>query len=317
MTRWKNSVFAAGAAFGLFAAGCLGLVSGPVAMAQPADAAAAIDAHYSEKGGANSPLGEKVGTVYAFGPNGAAQDFQGGKMIYSPETGAKVMYGAILEKYLALGGAGAGLGYPVNDESDAPVAGTARFSEFSAPDGATIEWSPQHGAWLVQGPIRTAWSHLHATDGALGAPLSDTTVENGVYSQRFAGQNGTPVDIRWSSADGFVTAPPEIAGQLSGLDVSVPGAAPGGQVAAPAPESAPAATDSSSSASKWWALPLGLVIAAVAGGLAAMVAGGARGAHAGSTAAAGTGAGAGVRRAGSHLASAAERNRGIPRAGGV
>ncbi|WP_067572346.1 LGFP repeat-containing protein [Nocardia acidivorans] len=329
MTRWKNSVFAAGAAFGLFAAAGLGLLVSPVAMAQPAGAGAAIDAHYNEKGGANTPLGQKVGEVYAFGSDGTAQDFQGGKMIYSPETGAKVMYGAILDKYLALGGADAGLGYPTNDESDAPVAGTARYSEFSAPDGATIEWSPQHGAWLVRGPIRTAWSHLHATDGMMGAPISDTTVANGVYTQRFAGQNGTPVDISWSAADGFVTAPPEIAGQLSGLDVSVPGAAPGGAVVAtPAPESGVAASDSSS-ATKWWALPIGLAVAAVAGGLAAMLTKGTRAARNsatgssgtraayGSSAAAGTTAAAQMRRAGSHLASAAELARGIPRPGGV
>lgn len=329
MTRWKNSVFTVGAAFGLFAAAGLGLLASPVA-AQPADAGAAIDAHYNEKGGANSPLGQKVGEVYAFGSNGAAQDFQGGKMIYSPDTGAKVMYGAILDKYLALGGADAGLGYPTNDESDAPVAGTARYSEFSASDGATIEWSPQGGAWLVRGPIRTAWSHLHATDGMMGAPISDTTVANGVYTQRFAGQNGAPVDISWSAADGFVTAPPEIAAQLSGLDVSVPGAAPGGAVVTPAPESGVAVTDSgSSSAARWWALPIGLAIAAVAGGLAALLTKGMRGAHRadagssgartayGTAAAAGTTATAQMRRAGSHLASAAELARGVPRPGGV
>ncbi|MBL1076477.1 hypothetical protein JK358_18930 [Nocardia sp. 2] len=347
MSRWKNTVFGVGAAFGLFAAAGLGLLATPVATAQPADAGPAIDAHYDDKGGANSPLGHKIGAVYAFGPDGAAQNYQGGTMIYSPETGAKVMYGAILDKYLALGGADAGLGYPVNDESDAPVAGTARYSEFSAPEGATIEWSPQHGAWLARGPIRTAWSHLHATDGVMGAPLSDTTVENGVYTQRFAGQNGIPVDIRWSAADGFATTPPDIATQLTGLDVSAPGAAPGG----PAPESATAATDSgTSSAAKWWALPLGLVIAAAAGGLAALVTKAARGSHhsnpgvpgqntasdsatargkaaatssamtAGSAVTGGTAmstATAGMRRAGAHLASAAERTRGMPRAGGV
>ncbi|AYF76485.1 hypothetical protein D7D52_24670 [Nocardia yunnanensis] len=317
MNLLKNRIVAAGATFGLFAAACMGLLTSPVATAQPADAAAAIDAHYNDKGGAYSPLGQKLGAVYAFGPDGAAQDFEGGKIIYSAGTGAKVMYGAILDKYLALGGADAGLGYPTNDESDAPVNGTARFSEFSAPDGATITWSPQNGTWLVRGPIRTAWSHLQGTDGVLGTPVSDTTVENGVYSQRFAGQPGSaaPVDIRWSAADGFVTTPPEIASQLSGLDVSAPGAAPGA-VATPAPQSSAAASDSTG-ASRWWALPLGLALAAVAGGLAALLTKGSRRANTESASETGNFASTNLRRAGSHLANATERRHTMPRPGGA
>ncbi|MCM6776809.1 hypothetical protein NDR87_21990 [Nocardia sp. CDC159] len=268
MSLWKKTVSAAATGFAL-ALGA-GMLLSPPATAQTADADAAIKAHYQEKGGAASPLGESVGAPYAFGPDGAAQDYRGGKIVYSPDTGAKVMYGAILDKYLALGGADA-LGYPKNDESDSPVAGTARYSEFSAADGATIHWSPQNGAWLVRGPIRTAWSHLKASDGVMGSPISDTTVADGVYSQTFSGQNGAPVEIRWSQADGFATVPPDVAGQLSGLDVSVPGAAPGGVPAPPAEDrgSAAPATDNNSNA-KWWALPIGLIIAAAAGGLAAM-----------------------------------------------
>lgn len=282
MKSLKKSLSAVAFAGGLIATFGAGVLLSPGAGAQPADADAVITAHYEEKGGASTPLGEKVGAVYAFGPDGAAQDYRGGKIVYSPETGAKVMYGAILDKYLALGGASTDIGYPVNDESDAPVAGTARYSEFSAADGATIQWSPQNGAWLVRGPIRTAWSHLKATDGPLGNPTSDTTVADGVYSQTFSGQHGNPVQVRWSEADGFATVPPEIAGEPRGLDVSAPGAAPGSVVTGgdpePATQAAPDGDSGSSSNAKWWALPIGLVIAAVAGLLAAMVGRG-RGEH--------------------------------------
>ncbi|WP_167837775.1 LGFP repeat-containing protein [Nocardia altamirensis] len=278
MTRWKQSVSATTAVFGFALALCAGVLLSPSASAQPADANAAIDSHYRDKGGTSSPLGQKIGEPYELGPNGAAQDYQGGKIIYSPDTGAKVMYGAILDKYLSLGGPTIDIGYPTNDESDAPVAGTARFSEFSAKDGATIEWSPQHGAWLVRGPIRTAWSHLRATDGVLGSPATDTMVADGVYSQSFRGQNGTPVEVRWSQDGGFVTNPPDIANQLRGLDVSVPGAAPGSVVAGNASEqNSTAQGNDSDSNSKWWALPVGLVIACAAGGLAGLIGGGSGG----------------------------------------
>ncbi|MFI6866206.1 LGFP repeat-containing protein [Nocardia sp. NPDC050406] len=315
MTSWKKALTAL---FGVFAAASASvLLVSPVA-AQPPGADAAIDAHYNEKGGISSPLGEKVGAVYVFGPNGAAQDYAGGRIVYSPDTGAKIMYGAILDKYLALGGADSDIGYPVNDESDAPVAGTARFSEFSAGDGATIHWNPPNGAWLVRGPIRTAWTHLNATDGVLGTPASDTTVADGTYSQTFRGQDGNPIDIRWSSAEGFVTNPPEIASQLSGLDVSVPGAPPESALGpgGPPPEAnagaAPGTTTTDDSGTKWWALPLGIVIAAAAGGLAALVTGRRSSGTTprdttGTTAAGGR---TGTRAtAGSHLATAAERAR--------
>ncbi|WP_405494090.1 LGFP repeat-containing protein [Nocardia sp. NBC_00511] len=297
MTHWRKSLRGAAVLTGLLLASGTGLLLGPVATAQPSGAQAAIDAHYQDKGGASSPLGQKSGAAYTFGPEGAAQDYQGGKIIYSAGTGAKVMYGAILDKYLALGGADAGLGYPTNDESDAAVAGTARFSEFSAPDGATIEWSPQNGAWLVRGPIRTAWSHLHATDGVMGAPMGDTTLANGVYSQMFRGQGGDPVQVQWSQAGGFVTTPSDIAGQLSGLDVATPGAPPGASVAA-------AASSGSSSRGMWWALPIGLVIAAAAGGLAALIG---KPRSAVGTAPMAAPAGAGTRTTGSHLATRSER----------
>ncbi|MGW0176982.1 DUF5615 family PIN-like protein [Rhodococcus sp. NPDC003322] len=266
------------------------LLSGP-AFAQSGNTAAdaAIAAHHQEVGGASNPLGQPVGEPYKFGTDGVAQDFQGGKIVWSPETGAQVMYGVILDKYLVLGGGAGDIGFPTNDESDSDEPGAARFSEFSAPDGATIYWSPEKGAWLVRGPIRTAWSHLGATNGVLGSPLSDTTVVGDVYTQTFSGRDGNPVEVRWSKANGFVTVPPAIGAELAGLDVSVPGLAPGAVVNPPTGVAAPTgvnvpdvdleATDvevadvdsDSDSNSKWWALIPGLAIAGAAGGLAGLV----------------------------------------------
>ncbi|WP_369690854.1 LGFP repeat-containing protein, partial [Nocardia jejuensis] len=299
MTVRKKSKCAAATSFGFALTLGAGVLLGPSAFAQPAGSDTAIVEHYNQWGGASSPLGAAQGTVYAFGADGAAQDYQGGKIVYSPETGARVMYGVILDKYLLLGGGNSDIGYPRNDESDSSTPGAARFNEFSAPDGATMYWSPETGAWLVRGPIRSAWSALGATNGVLGSPTTDTTVVDGVYSQTFAGKDGNPVEVRWSKEGGFVTVPPEIAAQLSGLDVSVPGQAPGavvsGAVPPPSAASDPNASDNSSEAasdsddkdsnSKWWALPIGLVIAGAAGFLASKVRGGsggsgASGAHA-------------------------------------
>lgn len=51
---------------------------------------------------------------------GAMNVFAGGAVYWSPATGARVVLGAIREKYRELGGPGGTLGFPVTDEQDAP-----------------------------------------------------------------------------------------------------------------------------------------------------------------------------------------------------
>jgi uncharacterized protein with LGFP repeats len=60
----------------------------PTAVATPeSDADDAITAAWKDAGGANPVLGDKQGDVYPVG-DGFAQDFVGGKMFFTPATGA-------------------------------------------------------------------------------------------------------------------------------------------------------------------------------------------------------------------------------------
>ena len=111
----RNKVLGRGA-IGLLVAAALVLFA-PVAAATPeSDADAAITAAWDANGGDTGQLGPKDGGVYPVG-EGFGQNFAGGKIFFTPATGAHIMSGAILEKYESLGGpANSDLGFPTIDE---------------------------------------------------------------------------------------------------------------------------------------------------------------------------------------------------------
>ena len=190
----------------------------PVAGATPeSDAGAAIDQAWTAAGGDTSALGARDGGVYAAG-NGFGQNFAGGAIFYSPDTGAKIMFGAILDKYRALGGpADSDLGFPNIDEGPGRVSPASRNTTFSAADRPVIFWTPDTGAWVVRGAINAAWDRLGGSSGVLGVPVADETYDGDVVSQNFSTGQVT-FDSRTKS---FTTEPPDLAGQLG--DVTIPG----------------------------------------------------------------------------------------------
>ncbi|NOP97000.1 hypothetical protein [Mycolicibacterium fortuitum] len=207
-TVWRLAV-------GLLALVVAALVVPAVASATPeSDADAAVTAAWEANGGDGGPLGPRQGGVYAVG-SGFAQNFAGGKMFFTPATGAHFMQGAILEKYESLGGAADGdMGFPTIDEG-AGRAADSRNSTLSAPDNPVIFWTPSTGARVVRGAINAAWDKLGGSAGVLGVPADDETFDGDVVSQKFTGG-----EISWNrKTKAFTTVPPELADQLAGLDV--------------------------------------------------------------------------------------------------
>ncbi|MEV0434012.1 MULTISPECIES: LGFP repeat-containing protein [unclassified Nocardia] len=89
---------------------------------------------YVAAGGAASPLGAPE-EAQESGPNGGQyQDFEGGTVYWSPETGAHIVWGEIREAWEENGGANGTLGYPTSDEKDIPG---GKQSDFT---GGTITW---------------------------------------------------------------------------------------------------------------------------------------------------------------------------------
>ena len=207
---------------GLIARTTIGLLSAaalvffaPVAVATPQDDAdAAITAAWQAAGGDTGPLGPKDGGVYPAG-DGFGQNFPGGKIFFTPATGAHAMTGAILDKYMSLGGPADGdLGFPTIDEG-AGKAPDSRNTTFSAPDNPVIFWTPDTGARVVRGPINAAWDKLGGSAGQLGVPSDDETYRGNVVTQKFT--DGEVSYDRKSKT--FTTVPPELAGQLTDLQI--------------------------------------------------------------------------------------------------
>lgn len=220
------------------------------------DPIAAIDQAWRAAGGVSGPLGAKQGDQHQVGNDGAGQDFAGGKVYFSPATGAGAVEGDILAKYESLGGpAGSDLGFPVGNETDGGIPGS-RVSKFSADDEPIIFFTPDNGAFVVRSAMKTAWDKLGGASGKLGAPLGDQTVDGDVVSQKFSGGK-----VAWKRATNtFSTDPADLAKSLSGLQI------PGLQAAGPS-RATPGAATGGGSHWRWWWLPIGAVALAVLGAL--------------------------------------------------
>ncbi|MGA7054767.1 MAG: hypothetical protein WBZ37_26560, partial [Mycobacterium sp.] len=181
------------------------------------DPTGAISMAWRAAGGANGPLGLRQGAQYSIGGDGVVQDFAGGKVYYSPATGAGAVESDILAKYESIGGpVGSDLGFPTANETDGGIAPASRIVTFSAADKPAIFWTPDHGAFVVRGAMKAAWDKLRGPSGKLGAPVGDQAVDGDMVSQKFTGGK-----ISWDRPKNtFTTDPANLAPLLSGLQVS-------------------------------------------------------------------------------------------------
>ena len=208
----------------------------------PVDPTADINMAWRAAGGPSGPLGAKQGDQYPAGDGGLAQNFAGGKIFFSPASGANAIEADILTKYESLGGPGGDLGFPIANETDGGLKTASKISTFSAVDKPAIFWTADHGAFVVRGAIKAAWDKLLGATGKLGAPLGDQTVNKDVVTQKFTGGQ-----IAWNKTKNtFTTQPANLASALSGLEV------PGQKT--PAGAASPGGKASWLTAHWWWLL---------------------------------------------------------------
>ena len=113
----------------------------------------------------------------------------------SPSGGTRDVHGAVLDRYLALGGPSGRLGGPLTDELGTPD-GRGAYNHFA---GGSIYWSPATSAHMVVGAIRDRWAAWGWENGRLGFPLTD---ELGTPNGRGAYNAFEGGSVYWSPGTG-------------------------------------------------------------------------------------------------------------------
>jgi hypothetical protein len=159
-----------------------------------------IFAHYLQLGAEGSFLGLPLSNEQAAAA-GRANEFQGGTILWSPDSGAREVQGSILQHYRSLGGPGGFLGFPLTDESNVVnAAGQPTGGKLSRFQGGTIYWSLATGPFEVHGAIRQLYEQrLAGPIGVLGYPISNETGVVGTDIRYNDFQKGV---IVWSPAAG-------------------------------------------------------------------------------------------------------------------
>nr|WP_246315556.1 hypothetical protein [Kineococcus aurantiacus] len=147
------------------------------------------EAHWVALGGTRSALGDPV----AGGPRFAgasARRYENGTVLWTRDTQARAVWGAIGAAYVQRGLASA-VGLPVTDEFGVPGGRANHFQRGS------VYWSPRTGAHEVHGAIRDAWAARGWESGRLGFPTSDERTVGGVRRSDFQGGY-----VTWSAGRG-------------------------------------------------------------------------------------------------------------------
>ncbi|MDO8737314.1 MAG: N-acetylmuramoyl-L-alanine amidase [Thermoleophilia bacterium] len=135
---------------------------------------------YLALGGPASPLGLPVSDESDIsGLSGGRQsEFTNGRIYWAPGVGVYGVYGAILTKYLALGGPAGSYGMPTSDEY---AAANGRAQNLQR---GTITWEASLGAHSVIGGIQVKYAQFGGPAGSLGLATSDEGDVSGVSGAR-------------------------------------------------------------------------------------------------------------------------------------
>jgi len=131
--------------------------------------------HYLALGGEAGFLGlPKTDEMNVSG--GCKNDFEGGSIFWSTQTGAHEVHDAIRQCYVSLGATSSFLGFPISDEEKILTQNgqdsggrQARFQ------GGTIYRGPSLGAFEVHGAIRELYEKLGGPLGKMGYPITNET----------------------------------------------------------------------------------------------------------------------------------------------
>jgi uncharacterized protein with LGFP repeats len=129
---------------------------------------AATAARYEAAGGAAVLGYPKADERQTNAPGGAGRitSFPGGDIVWTPSTGARLVRGAILERWQASGAENGPLGYPTGDDVAVPGGFRTDFA------GGSIYWSAATGPQMVRGAILQRYVAAGGP-ASLGFPIAD------------------------------------------------------------------------------------------------------------------------------------------------
>jgi len=131
---------------------------------------------YRDLGGVTGFLGLPLSDEQPAANGGRCSLFDNGNIYWSGATDAHEIHGAILARWLAIGGPASGIGYPASDESSVMRNGVevGRYNAFL--NGSGIYWTAATGAFEVYGAIYALWAGSYGGPlGPLGFPISGET----------------------------------------------------------------------------------------------------------------------------------------------
>ncbi|WP_019855978.1 hypothetical protein [Actinopolyspora mortivallis] len=156
--------------------------------------------------GAQDELGYPISDTYiTYDERATFNNFQNNATIFwTAETGANVIRDEIRDKWGQYGGPNGPIGYPTIDQRITPD-GKGRYNHFE--NNASIYWTEQTGAHLVQGLIREKWAATGWERGPMGYPLTDELADKDDIGRfnLFTGVDGNPAGILWSPETGVHT----------------------------------------------------------------------------------------------------------------
>jgi uncharacterized protein with LGFP repeats len=131
------------------------------------------------------PLGyPTTDTVCGLHDGGCFQHFQSGSIFSSTAAGgARMVRGAIRDRWAAAGWDLGSLGYPVTEE----ICGLRDAGCYQGFQGGTVYWSGASGSWPVAAPVAAAWGAQGWETGRMGYPVGQATCSSGNCTQRFQG----------------------------------------------------------------------------------------------------------------------------------
>lgn len=133
-----------------------------------------IRTKWNSVGAEQGPLGyPATDELSASKNNGRYNNFDNGTITWSESTGARLLYGAIKDRWAALGREDGPLGYPVEDESSLQ-GGLIHSATFE--NDTEIWWSQLTGARDIAGQMLGMWRESGGATGDLGLPVGNPLI---------------------------------------------------------------------------------------------------------------------------------------------